>query len=220
MGGPYSSRPAPRLALWIGFRSGPRLESWHGRDAMKILWLPHQDWEFIRRGQREFRFAQAVKDTHDVHFMTWREVKTRPVAALSSLRTGRESADGLTIHQEPRVPNFLGQRVHESSGRGLRVNEWLHQRAVRQLVSRERIDLVLCGISHQAVGLPPADLEVPVVFDYLDFKLERWPEIEAEYMARADAVLCTSEVLVERSRRLHPHCYYLPNGVNLNAAKG
>jgi glycosyltransferase involved in cell wall biosynthesis len=117
------------------------------------------------------------------------------------------------------VPNVIGQRLHKASGRGLRINEWLHGRAIRQLVARERIDLVVCGIGHQSVGLPPRDLDVPVVFDYLDFKLERWPEIEAEYMARVDAVLCTSQVLVERVRQFHPRCYYLPNGVDLGAAE-
>ena len=117
-----------------------------------------------------------------------------------------------------RVPNVLGRRVHRRSARGLRVNEWLHQRAVRELVAREHIDVVLCGISHQAVGLPPRDLGVPLVFDYLDFKLERWPEVEAAYLERCDAVLCTSRVLLERARERHPHCYYLPNGVDTAAA--
>jgi glycosyltransferase involved in cell wall biosynthesis len=185
---------------------------------MRLLWLPHQDWTFVRRGQREHRLAQVLRSVHDVQFVTWREVRTRPATMLSSLRARTWSEDGFTVHQVRRIPNFLGRRVHERSGRGLRVNEWLHGRAVRRIVERERIDLVLCGISHQAVGLPPADLPVPLVFDYLDFKLERWPELEAEYMQRADAVLCTSRVLVERSERLHSLPYYLPNGVDLGAA--
>jgi glycosyltransferase involved in cell wall biosynthesis len=185
---------------------------------MRILWLPHHHWLFIRQGQREYRFAQAIKDVHDVHFLTWLEVRTQPTAALEALRTKVWRDDGLTIHQARRVPNFLGQRVHETSARGLRINELLHQHAVRQLVHRERIDLVICGISHQSVGLPPDDLEVPLIFDYLDYKLEAWPEVEAAYMRIADAVVCTSEVLAERSQRLHPHAYYLSNGVDLGAA--
>lgn len=187
---------------------------------MRILWLPHQDWGFIRRGQREFRVASAIKDVHEFHFLTWREVSGRPAAVLGSLQATTSHDDGFTIHQTRRIPNFLGSRVHERSARGLRVNEWLHGREVRRVVAREGIDLVLCGISHQAVGLPPDDLEVPLVFDYLDFKLEAWPDLEAEYMRRADAVLCTSQVLVDRVEKLHPHSYYLPNGVDLGAAAG
>jgi glycosyltransferase involved in cell wall biosynthesis len=187
---------------------------------MRILWLPHQDWRFVRRGQREFRLAEVVKGMHDVHFLTWREVKSRPATIISSLRSRTWHEDGFAIHQERRVPNFLGPRVHERSGRGLWVNERLHARAVHSVVARERIDVVLCGISHQAVGLPPADLDVPLVFDYLDYKLERWPEVEADYLRRSDAVVCTSRVLVERSEQFHRHCYYLPNGVDLGAAAG
>jgi glycosyltransferase involved in cell wall biosynthesis len=186
---------------------------------MRILWLPHQDWDFIRRGQRESRLARFLKSEHDMHFMAWREPRADRRAALASLTTKTWHEDGLTIHQERRIPNFLGSRVHQRSGRGLWINEQLHQRSVRALVAREKIDVVLCGISHQAVGLPPADLGVPVIFDYLDFKLESWPQVEAEYMARVDAVLCTSRVLVERVERMHPHTYYLPNGVDLGAAE-
>jgi glycosyltransferase involved in cell wall biosynthesis len=186
---------------------------------MRILWLPHLHWDFIRQGQREYRFAQAIKGAHDIHFVTWTEVRTNRRAALTSFQARTWQEDGLTIHQARRVPNFLGQRVHERSARGLRVNEWLHSRAVHELVRRERIDLVICGISHQSVGLPPADLDVPLVFDYLDFKLESWPDVEAEYLRRADAVLCTSHVLVDRVSQLHPHSYYLPNGVDVDAVR-
>ena len=185
---------------------------------MRILWLPHLHWDFIRQGQREYRLVQTIKERHDIHFLTWQKVHPSPASVLSSLRTATSRECGLTIHRAARVPNFLGQRLHDVSGRGLWINEQLHARAARQIVGRERIDVVLGGISHQSVGLPPGDLRVPLVFDYLDYKLERWPDIESEYMKRADAVLCTSRVLVERAQQLHPHCYYLPNGVDLAAA--
>lgn len=184
---------------------------------MKILWLPHLHWGFVRIGQREFRFADAIKHVHEVHIATWIYAR-RPRPALQALRNKTWSEDGLTIHQFPRIPNIVGQSVHDRSARGLRINEMLQQRAVREIVRREGIDLVICSISHQAVGLPPADLEVPVIFDYLDYKLEAWPDVEKAYMRLADAVMCTSEVLVERVRRLHPHVYSLPNGVDLDAA--
>ena len=185
---------------------------------MRILWLPHLHWDFIRVGQREYRFAEAIKRVHDVHFLTWLGVRTKPTAALQALRERSWAENGLTIHQAPRIPNPFGQRVHERTARGLRVNEYLHRQAVRKLVRIEEIDVVICGISHQSVGLPPHDLGVPVVFDYLDYKLEQWPDVEREYFQVSDAVLCTSQVLHERSQQFHPHAYYLPNGVDLRAA--
>jgi glycosyltransferase involved in cell wall biosynthesis len=186
---------------------------------MRILWLPHQDWQFIRKGQREYRLAQRIAHRHDVHFLTWHKPRRDLGSLVRALRTEHWRDAGFAVHQARRVPNFLGRRVHEASGRGLKVNEWLCQRTLRRVVERERIDLVLCGISHQAVGLPPDDLPIPLVFDYLDYKAERWPGVEADYLARADAVLCTSRVLVERVEARHPYTYYLPNGVDLEAAK-
>ena len=185
---------------------------------MRILWLPHHNWDFIRQGQREFRLAGLLGAGHEVQFVTWREVRSKPLSALASLRRRSWQADGFAIHQARRVPNVLGRRVHEASDRGLRINELLHARTVREIVRRERIDVVICGISHQSVGLPPDDLPVPLVFDYLDFKLERSPDLELEYLRRADAVMCTSRVLVDRVARLNVDGHYLPNGVDLDAA--
>lgn len=176
------------------------------------------DWPFVRRGQREFHFAQGLKNAHEVHFLTWHRTRPTPLSVLTSLRREADTESGMRIHQARRVPNFLGARVHKTSGRGLRINEKLYQRAVRQLVASEGIDIVICGISHQAVGLPPDNLGVPLVFDYLDYKLERWPDLETEYLQRSDAVLCTSQVLLRRIEQRHPHSYFLPNGVDLDSA--
>jgi glycosyltransferase involved in cell wall biosynthesis len=187
---------------------------------MRILWLPHHHWGFIREGQREQRLAAAIEDVHDVHFLTWQVARPNPGSVAGALRSARWRDNGFWIHQMRRVPNFAGRRLHEASGRGLRVNEYLFGRAVRQIIANEKIELVVCGIGHQSVGLPPADLPVPLIFDYLDYKLERWPEIETAYFERADAVTCTSRVLLERAEDRHPHAYYLPNGVDLDMAAG
>lgn len=188
---------------------------------MRILWLPHQDWRFIRRGQREYHLARELaKGSHEVHFLSWESRYGRrptPGLVLASLRGGTREDSGFRIHQARRLPNPFGQRLHDVTARGLKLNELLYQRAVRRVVAEERIDVVICGISHQAVGLPPDDLPVPLVFDYLDYKLERWPAVEAEYLRRADAVVCTSRVLTRRSTERHPRTYYLPNGVDLHA---
>ena len=185
---------------------------------MRILWLPHHHWGFIKEGQREQRLAEAIKDVHEMHFLTWQVARPSPASILAALRSAHWRDNGFWIHQMRRVPNLAGQRLHEASGRGLRINEYLFGRAIRQIVASEKIELVLCGIGHQSVGLPPADLPIPLIFDYLDYKLERWPDVETAYLERADAVTCTSRVLLERVEARHPHSYYLPNGVDLSAA--
>jgi glycosyltransferase involved in cell wall biosynthesis len=185
---------------------------------MRILWLPHHHWGFIKEGQREQRLAEAIKDVHEMHFLTWQVARPNPASILGALRSARWRDNDFWIHQMRRVPNLAGQRLHEASGRGLRINEYLFGRAIRQIVANEKIELVLCGIGHQSVGLPPAGLPVPLIFDYLDYKLERWPDVETGYLERADAVTCTSRVLLERIEARHPRSYYLPNGVDLSAA--
>jgi glycosyltransferase involved in cell wall biosynthesis len=185
---------------------------------MRILWLPHHHWGFIKEGQREQRLAEAIKDVHEMHFLTWQVARPNPASILGALRSARWRDNDFWIHQMRRVPNLAGQRLHEASGRGLRINEYLFGRAIRQIVANEKIELVLCGIGHQSVGLPPAGLPVPLIFDYLDYKLERWPDVETGYLERADAVTCTSRVLLERIEARHPRSYYLPNGVDLFAA--
>jgi len=185
---------------------------------MRILWLPHHHWGFIREGQREQRLAEAIKDVHDVHFLTWQVARPNPVSIVRALRSTSWQDNGFSIHQMRRLPNFAGQLLHKTSARGLRINEYSLGRTIRQIIAQDKIDLVVSGIGHQSVGLPPADLPVPIIFDYLDYKLERWPEIEEAYFERSAAVTCTSRVLLERAEARHPHAYYLPNGVDLTAA--
>lgn len=185
---------------------------------MRILWLPHHHWGFIREGQREQRLAEAIKDVHDVHFLTWQVARPNPASIVRALRSTSWLDNSFSIHQMRRLPNFAGQLLHKTSARGLRINEYSFGRTIRQIIAQEKIELVISGIGHQSVGLPPADLPVPVIFDYLDYKLERWPEIEAAYFDRSDAVTCTSRVLLERAEARHPRAYYLPNGVDLTAA--
>src|SRR5439155_1750738 len=91
-------------------------------------------------------------------------------------------------------------------------NEWLFRRHVRRILADERIDLFVYGLSHKAVGLPPFDVAVPRVFDYLDLCL--YPGVEDAYLANSDLVLCTSTVLVERVRARGVRAAYLPNGVD------
>src|SRR4051794_13012539 len=188
---------------------------------MRILWLPHQDWEFIRDGQREFHLGSVLRQAHDVEFLSWRRIDALPRDAIASLVARTRRSAGFVVHEAPRVPNPLGARLHERSGRGLRINERLHQRALHRILAARAADVVICGIGHPMIGLPPADLPVPLVFDYLDFSLEAWPQLEAAYLARAAAVTCTSKVLIDRARAMHPHTYYLPNGVDVDrAARG
>ena len=48
-------------------------------EIMRILWLPYQDWNFIRQGMCEYRFVQIIKDKHDIQFVTWQKSIPTPL---------------------------------------------------------------------------------------------------------------------------------------------
>ncbi|TMG36172.1 MAG: glycosyltransferase family 4 protein [Chloroflexi bacterium] len=177
---------------------------------MKILWLPHLPWARME-GQREWHLVKRLLARgHEIHVLTWEAIGELG-ALLRTLgsRTGHDGA--LTIHRAPRLPNPVG-RITRDYSRGFPPNEWLFRRHVRRILADERIDLFVYGLSHKAVGLPPFDVAVPRVFDYLDLCL--YPGVEDAYLANSDLVLCTSTVLVERVRARGVRAAYLPNGVD------
>jgi glycosyltransferase involved in cell wall biosynthesis len=98
------------------------------------------------------------------------------------------------------------------------------RREVRRIMRQHPIDLMVYGPNHKIVGLPPFDVRVPRVFDYLDLCVRRDlspdPAVERDYVRNSDLVLCTSPVLMDRVRALGGRPLYLPNGVDLGRASG
>jgi len=177
---------------------------------MKILWVPHLPWARMT-GQREWHLIKRlVPRGHEIHIVTWDAIRS-PGALLHTLTSGVERDGSFVIHRAARLPNPVG-RITRDYARGFRPNEWLFQRQVRRILAEERFDLLAYGLSHKAVGLPPFDVSVPRVFDYLDLCV--YPAVEDAYLRNSDLVLCTSGVLVDRVRSLGGRPRYLPNGVD------
>jgi glycosyltransferase involved in cell wall biosynthesis len=176
---------------------------------VKILWIPHLPWARMT-GQREWHLIKRLLPRgHEIHIVTWDLVRWKTLLRTITPGTQREGA--LVIHRAPRLPNPLG-RITRNYKRGFLPNEWLFRRYVREVASAGSFDLFAYGINHKAVGLPPFDVRLPRVFDYLDLVV--YPEIEEAYLRNSDMVLCTSGVLVDRVRSLGARPQYLPNGVD------
>jgi glycosyltransferase involved in cell wall biosynthesis len=184
---------------------------------MKVLWIPHKDWPSLD-GQRERWLLDSWPDSEDeLHVLTWRPARDigNPLSSLgwSTFRQGR-----VTVHSRPRIPNMVGRHVMgrfgKDNSRGLWINEQLFRFYARQLVRKLGIDVLIYGLGHRAVGLPPFDLPVAKVFDCLD--LITYQDVEEEYVANSDQVLCTSRVLVDRLKRFGKQGVYVPNGVSMN----
>jgi len=199
------------------FRDSADRLSAAGHLRMKVLWIPHKDWPSLD-GQRERWLLDSWPESEDeLHVLTWqpaRDIGT-PLSSLgwSTFRQGR-----ITVHSRPRIPNVVGRHVMGRFGkdnpRGLWINEQLFRFYARQLVRKLDIDVVIYGLGHRAVGLPPFDLPVAKVFDCLD--LITYQDVEAEYIANSDLALCTSRVLVDRLQRFGKRGVYVPNGVSMS----
>jgi len=184
---------------------------------MKVLWIPHKDWPSLD-GQRERWLLDSWPDSDDdLHVLTWQPAREcrRPFSSFgwSTFRQGR-----ITVHSRPRIPNVMGRHVMGRFGkdysRGLWANEQLFRFYASQLVRKLGIDVLVYGLGHQAVGLPPFDLPAARVFDCLD--LITYPDVEAAYIANSDLVLCTSRVLIDRLQSFGKKAVYVPNGVSTN----
>jgi glycosyltransferase involved in cell wall biosynthesis len=184
---------------------------------MKLLWIPHRDWPTLD-GQRERGLLDSWPDsTDELHVLTWQPARGygKPLSSFgwSTFRQGR-----ITVHSRPRIPNVLGPHMMGRFGRdcyrGLWANKKLFRSYTRQLVRSLGIDVLVYGLGHRAVGLPPFDLPVAKVFDYLDLIV--YPDVEAEYIANSDLVLCTARVLVDRLQTFGKQGLYVPNGVRMS----
>jgi glycosyltransferase involved in cell wall biosynthesis len=177
---------------------------------MRILWIPHLSWALMQ-GQREWHLIKRlIARGHEVDVLTW-EAIGRTDALFRSLSSRTERDGGLTIHRAPRIPNPIGRLTGDYS-HGFPPNEWLFRRHVRRLLAERPFDLFVYGLSHKLVGLPPFDVAVPRVFDYLDLCL--YPAVEDAYLENSDLVICTSTVLVDRVRARGTRAVYVPNGVD------
>jgi len=184
---------------------------------MKLLWIPHQDWLGLD-GQRERCLLDSWPDSGDeLHILTWQPARGfgRPLSSFgwSTFRQGCT-----TVHSRPRIPNVMSRyvmgRFAQDYARGLWANEQLFRFYTRRLVRNLGVDVLVYGIGHKAVGLPPFDLPIARVFDYLD--LITYPDVEAAYIANSDLVLCTSRVLVDRVQTSGKQGVYVPNGVSMS----
>jgi len=177
---------------------------------MRILWVPHLPWAMMQ-GQREWHLIKRlVARGHEIDVLTW-EAIGKTDALLRSLSSRTERDGPLTVHRAARLPNPVG-RITGDYSRGFRPNEWLFRQHVRRLLARQQFDLFIYGLSHKAVGLPPFDVRVPRVFDYLDLCV--YPAVEDAYLDNSDLVICTSTVLVDRVRARGTQAVYVPNGVD------
>lgn len=184
---------------------------------MNILWIPHSPLQpgSIRRDQHLIRH---LRGRHRIISVEW---ETRNDASLlQSLKDGmrffrRVLRDGRTSYHVRRIPDVT-RRIRRNPKKAIKVNEFFFRRDIRRIVVMEEVDVLITAYSEFMTGEPPFDLEVPIIFDYLD--CADWSQRsarEANYIQKSDAVLCVSELAEQQARQFNERVEYLPNGADL-----
>lgn len=183
---------------------------------MKILWIPHGTWLKSVR-QRDQYFIEKLKDKHEIHTLTWSEPKgpriryfLNPIIHIKALQEWSKRENGVYLLHFRRVCLSRFSMVRN-------INEHFFQKKIREIIKEYNIDIIICGPNYYLNGFPPFDINIPIIFDYLDYVSNE--AVKRVYLEKSDAVLCASNVLQEESKRYNKNSFYLPNGVDLNKFK-
>lgn len=188
---------------------------------MTILWIPHSPFEpgAVRRDQHLIRH---LREKHRILSVTW---ETRGIGAFwkGLQRYSFSLPDGRTAYHVRRIPDPT-RKLRNNGRKAFRLNEWFFRNDIRAIIEKEGVDVVVTAYSSFMTGYPPFDVDVPIIFDYLD--CSEWssetPD-EKPYITHADRVLCVSALAEEQAQQFNPHTVFLPNGADverLRAASG
>ncbi|MFK7847183.1 MAG: glycosyltransferase [Rhodothermales bacterium] len=185
---------------------------------MNILWIPHSPSEpGVHR--RDQYFIQFLKERHHIYTLTWETWYggERLKAVFAGLKFYPLTIDDLDAFHVRRIPDLFKpfrKKDYERPG----INERFFHADIRRIVKDQNIDLVIAGPTSFMTGYPPFDLDVPLIFDYLDCAdwVAKPDHPEITYMEKSDAILCVSSIAKERAEKFNKPSLYLPNGADID----
>ena len=184
---------------------------------MTVLWIPHSPPApgAVRRDQHLIRH---LRDEHRIISVTW-ETKEGTSGLQNFLRGLRRYSfslpDGRKAYHVRRLPDVT-RPLRGDGQTSSQLNEYLFQKDIRAIIREEEVDLLLTAYTRYMTGLPPLDVEIPVVFDYLD--CARWTSSTPgtkPYIEKADLVLCVSALAEEQAQKFNQNTEFLPNGADI-----
>jgi glycosyltransferase involved in cell wall biosynthesis len=92
----------------------------------------------------------------------------------------------------------------------------MFRRDIREIIAREDVDVLVTAYSAYMTGFPPFDVEIPIVFDYLDCAEWTSPRPHVKpYIEEADLVFAVSALAEEQAQQFNDRVLYLPNGADV-----
>lgn len=195
---------------------------------MNILWVPHTPWNGSAVSRDRHLIRHLKKRGHNVATVQW-PVKEKHLgggakAILHGLFRRQSVVQDTQAYQVRRLPDPT-RSLRNSPMSGSVVNEFLFSRDIRWAVDNFQAEVLVTAFSSYMTGYPPFDLNIPVVFDYVDLvNWENHPyKPDLRYIENADAVICVSKAIEERAIEFSSATHYIPNGadvVGLRRANG
>jgi glycosyltransferase involved in cell wall biosynthesis len=186
---------------------------------MRILWIPHNPWGSNSSIRRDQHIIRHIKDEVDVVSLSWPTRQDfRSLSGLADALTCDSRFEaGVRIEDVRRLPDVT-RSVRSDPMAASWINGVLFRKSIRRIVAEHEIDLLVTAYSGYMTGLPPFDLDIPVVFDYLDCSNPR-PKLglpEEPYLKQADGVMCVSEMAYHRAQKFSEGSVrMIPNGVDV-----
>jgi len=184
---------------------------------LKILWIPNHPGGpgFVGAGEHIIRH---LKRNHEIYRIRWhtREQFSGPADLIDSLRFYRRKKNGLTDFHVRRVPDVT-RPFRRNRLKSIWLNEYLFQKDLRRIVRENDVDVMVTAYTEYVTGRPPFDLDIPVIFHYLDCDdWEKHPQRPTEpYLRKSEGVVGVSHLAVERARQYNSSVRYITNGVDV-----
>ncbi|MHA1725186.1 MAG: glycosyltransferase family 4 protein [Promethearchaeota archaeon] len=190
---------------------------------INILWIPHQSW--LSRGgiTRDKHLIGNLKKKHEIHVIQHTQPFENNIVSflkshflINSMRDWSIFSDGVYHHH---IRHVYFTRLKPT----LLINNYIFKKKIKKIVKDFGIEIIVCAPSHYLHGFPPFYLNIPIVFDYLDFLHDfRDPNKENtkilyQYYEHASKILCISKTLIDSMpTKYKEKAEYLPNGVDLD----
>jgi len=184
---------------------------------MTILWIPHcpPSSGTVRRDEHLIRH---LRDKHRIISVTWEAGNDSLIEAIREGSRFYQTTlrDGRTAYHVRRLPDVT-RPFRRDPHDAMTLSGRMFKQDIQHIIQREDVDVLITAYSRYMTGCPPFDLDVPIVFDYLDcarWKTDR-PSVKP-YIENADVVLAVSSLAQEQAMRFNDRVAYLPNGADVN----
>ena len=172
---------------------------------------------------RDKYLIENLKKKHEIHIIQHTQPFKNKLLKFLNPKLLLKSLKDWTMFKEGIYHHHIRHSYFTRFNQVLKFNNQIFKKKIKNIVKSHKIEVIICGPNYYLHGYPPVDLNVPIIFDYVDFLHDfKDPNREnsrvlEKYYKIASLVLCVSKTLKQSiPERYKEKAIYLPNGVDLN----